>query len=69
MTHKKLENETKATIDVPKKGKNGNIGKNVYYILVCHTTEYLIRSKSFYISITTIFKYYMFIYSYYCIRP
>lgn len=38
MTHKKLENETKATIDVPKKGKNGNIGKNnSYYILVYHT--------------------------------
>lgn len=37
MTRKKLENETKTIIDVPKKGKDGNIGKNnLYYILVCH---------------------------------
>lgn len=36
MMRKKLENETKATIDIPKKGKDGNIGKNnLHYIFVC----------------------------------
>lgn len=32
MTRKKLENETKTTIDVPKKGKDGNIGKKIIII-------------------------------------
>lgn len=32
---KKLENETKATIEIPKKGKDGNIGKNNLLTFLC----------------------------------
>lgn len=35
ITRRKLENETRTSIDIPKKGKDGNIGKNDL-ILHCH---------------------------------